>query len=69
MKSIIVLVVDHDSFSNDHPEGVNLSPDELYRQGGFVNDDAAGMYGYEGWNTVYGASDRLLNLIGEEATR
>lgn len=66
--SIIYLIIDHDSSRNEN-EGIELTPEELHKQGSFVNDDAAGVYGYEGWNTIFDASDGLLRLIADNAQK
>lgn len=65
MKSLIVLVIDHDTAAQDHHDGAPLTADVLYEQGGFVNEDAAGMYGYEGWMTIFDAPDDIVKKLGE----
>lgn len=67
-KSIIVLIVDNETFAAEHPDGDTLTADELRRQGGFANDDMAGLYGYEGWNTIFDASNGLLRLIADQGS-
>jgi hypothetical protein len=67
-KSIIVLIVDHETFAAEHPDGDELTMDELHRQGSFANDDMAGLYGYEGWNTAFDVTNGLLALIADQST-
>ena len=67
MKHLIVLTVDDETYTSEHEDGAKLTVDELTRQGAFVNADAAGLLGYESWQVVHGASQKLLNAIGAEA--
>lgn len=63
MKGLIVLVVDHDTFAADHPDGAKLTPEELTRQGGYANADAAGIYGYESWMVIPEAPADLIERL------
>jgi hypothetical protein len=66
-KSIIVVIIDNEQSAREN-DGVELTPEELLKQGGYVNDDAAGLYGYEGWNTIFDATDGLLRLIADQGS-
>lgn len=62
-KSLIVLVIDHDTYQNE--EHKPLTTDELLRQCKFVNDDASGMYGYEAWMAIFDVNPDFFAQLGE----
>lgn len=66
--SIIYLVIDHDTAAEEN-EGTPITPESLRKQGEFVNEDAAGIYGYEGWNTIFDADHKLLALMADAARK
>jgi hypothetical protein len=52
MKSLIVLIIDHDTFNEETPDA-DLTPAELFRIGKAVNDEQGHWNGYEGWMACY----------------
>ena len=63
MKSLIVLVIDHDTFKAEEPDGKELTPDFLYEIGKQTNDMEAGIFGYESWIVVHSAGEALINEL------
>lgn len=62
---MIVLLINDDDYKNEEPNSKSLTPEELLRQGSFVNVDAAGMYGYEAWMTIFDVPEDVLTKLGE----
>lgn len=62
---LIVLIIDDETHAAEAVSGDPMSRAELYRQGQFFNDDAAGMLGYEAWIVVHDAPEDLVQRLGE----
>ncbi len=62
MKSLIVLVIDHDAYESE--TGMELRADEILQQGRFVNEDSAAILGYEAWMVVHDAPASLVRELG-----
>ncbi len=66
-KHLIVLMIDDDTARNERAGMENdsdeLTPEMLTRIGSHVNDDAAGIYGYEGWLVIPNVSKSLLTKL------
>lgn len=62
---MIVLLINGDDYKNEEPDNKDLTPEELLKQGRFVNEDMAGMYGYEAWMTIFDVPEDVLNKLGE----
>lgn len=65
MKSLIVLVIDHDAFQADDPNGNPLTPEYLYDIGKQTNDMEAGIYGYEAWIVAHDVPEALLDQLAK----
>lgn len=61
-RALIVLLIDPDSYESE--SGKKLTPEYVHEQGGYVNEDAAGMLGYEGWITIPDAPAELVEQLG-----
>lgn len=64
-KSLIVLFIDQSTYESEQPEGKVLDRDELHRQGAFVNEDAATIWGYESWTTIHNADPDLVDAVAQ----
>lgn len=62
-KHLIVLVIDDETFTQEQPDDIKMTPELLTEIGQQVNDDAASIYGYESWLVIPSVSDNLMKLI------
>lgn len=62
-KSIIVLVIDHDTYEDEVHDKSKLTAEDLLELGHSVNEDAANILGYECWETVFEVNPDTLAQI------
>jgi hypothetical protein len=65
MKSLIVLIIDHDTYDEETPDET-LGPAELFRIGKAVNDEQSHWNGYEGWMACYDVPHSFMTKLNKK---
>jgi len=63
-KSIIVLIIDHETFQQEEANAEELTPKFLHEIAEQVNSDASHICGYEAWMDCFDVPDNVIGLLG-----
>lgn len=64
MKSLIVLIIDHDTYTSEE-SGEQFTEERLLEQAKIVNADASTILGYEAWMAVFEAPHEIIQDLAD----